>query len=123
MKLPELSIYQIAFWEEVHKEQVVGVNRDFTYAFLREEHGAYDEDDMEAKQATRLHMKYSEQGRIRYGVASVVKDGTEEGRRCRSFDYTVHNVVTIAVFDKMMKDEIARVKSLAGTGGGWVGGG
>jgi hypothetical protein len=76
MKLPELSIYQIAFWDEVHKEQVVGVNGDFTYAFPRDEDGAYTEDGMVAEQATRLHMKYSEQGRFCCGVASVMKDGT-----------------------------------------------
>jgi hypothetical protein len=64
MKLPDLSIYQIAFWDEVHKEQVVGVNWDFTYAFPRDEQGAYDEDGVVADQETRLHMKYSEQGRF-----------------------------------------------------------
>jgi hypothetical protein len=51
-----------------------------------------------------------------------MKDGTEEGRRCCLFDYTGRNVVTITVFEKMLKDEMARVRSLPGTGGGWVGG-
>jgi hypothetical protein len=49
-----------------------------------------------------------------------MKDGTEEGRWCHSFDYTGRNVVTITVFEKMMKDEITRVKSLPGSGAGWV---
>jgi hypothetical protein len=68
-------------------------------------------------------MKYSEQMRLCCDVASVMKDGTEEGRQCLSFDYPGRNEVTITVLDKMIKDEIARVKILPGTGGGWVGGG
>jgi hypothetical protein len=119
-KLPELYIYQIAFWDEVHKKQIEGVNVDLTYAFPHDEHGAYDEDGVVTDQETRLHMKYSEQGRFCRDVASVMKDRTEEGRRCHSFDYTERNVVTITVFGKMIKDEIARVKSLPGTSGGWV---
>jgi hypothetical protein len=64
MKLPEISIYQITLWGEVHKEQVVGVNGDFTYVFPRHEHGAYNEDGVVANHTTWLHMNYSEQGRF-----------------------------------------------------------
>jgi hypothetical protein len=45
----------------------------------------------------------------------------EEGRRCRTYDYAGRAIVTIAVHEKMIQDEIRRVKSLAGSGGGgWV---
>jgi hypothetical protein len=40
MKLPTLSIHQIAFWDEVHKEQVVGVTDDVTYTFPHNDDGA-----------------------------------------------------------------------------------
>jgi hypothetical protein len=73
-----------------------------------------------AAQATKLHMKYTEQGRFCCGVASVqLNDGTEEGRRCYSFDYTGCNVVTITIHEKMVKDEIRRVKILP-HGGLWL---
>jgi hypothetical protein len=70
-KLPKLSLFQIAFWDEVHKEQVVGTAGTHTYAFPRDEHGAFDEAGMAAAQASKLHMKYTEQGRFCCGVASV----------------------------------------------------
>jgi hypothetical protein len=110
-KLPNLSLFQIACWDEVHKEQVVGTAGTHTYAFPRDEHGAFDEGGMVAAQATKLNMKYIEKGRFCCGVASVqLNDGTEEGRRCYSYYYTVCNVVTITVHENMVKDEIRCVK-------------
>jgi hypothetical protein len=58
-KLTMLSIHQIAFWDEVHKEQVVGVTGDAKYAFPRDEDGAFDENGQVADQARKLHMKYT----------------------------------------------------------------
>jgi hypothetical protein len=76
-KLPKLSLFQVAFWDEVHKEQVMGTAGTHTYAFPRDEHGAFDEAGMVAAQATKLHMKYTEQGRFCCGVALVqLNDGT-----------------------------------------------
>jgi hypothetical protein len=63
-KLPQLSIHQIAFWDEVHNEQVVGVTGDVKFAFPRNENGAFHVDGEVAEQATKLHMKYSDQGRF-----------------------------------------------------------
>jgi hypothetical protein len=46
-------------------------------------------------------------------------DGNLEGRRCRTFDYSAKNLITITGEEKMIRDEIKRVKTLA-TGGQWV---
>jgi hypothetical protein len=46
-------------------------------------------------------------------------DGTVEGRRCRTFDYSAKNLITITGEEKMIRDEIKMVNTLA-TGGKWV---
>jgi hypothetical protein len=61
-KLPDLLIYQIVFWDEVHNDQVVGVPGDVNYAFPRDESGVYLLEGVVAAEAMKLHMKYSEQG-------------------------------------------------------------
>jgi hypothetical protein len=40
-KLPELSIYQISFLDEIHKEQVVGTVADKMDAFPGDKHGTF----------------------------------------------------------------------------------
>jgi hypothetical protein len=101
IKLPMLSIHQIASWYEVHKYQVDRVTGDVTYAFPCDNNGAFVEDGTIAEEATTLHMKYSEQGRFCCGVAAVmINDGeveVEEGRRCLTYDYTGRSIVKIPV--------------------------
>jgi hypothetical protein len=46
-------------------------------------------------------------------------DGTNEGCRCRTFDYSAKNLITITAEEKMIKDETKRVRSLK-TGGQWL---
>jgi hypothetical protein len=121
-KLQDLSIYQIAFWDEVHKEQVVGVGGDVTYVFPQDENGVYLQDGNVADQATKLHMKYMEQGRFWCGRAVRKKDGAAEGCHCVACDFTGRNVITIATDESMTKGGIAHVRGLTGAGGGWVGG-
>jgi hypothetical protein len=66
---------------------------------------------------TKLHVKYDKEGRFSFGVAAVkLLDGTVEGRRCRTFDYSAKNLITITAEEKMVREEIKRVKAL-GTGG------
>jgi hypothetical protein len=73
-KLPPLSIHQITFWDEVHKDQFVGVTGDVTYAFPRDEDGVFDANGEVSHQSTQLHVKYTEQGRFCCGVACVLKN-------------------------------------------------
>jgi hypothetical protein len=43
-------------------------------------------------------------------------DGSVEGRRCKTFDYSAKNLITITAEEKMIKEEMKRVKS-TNTGG------
>jgi hypothetical protein len=61
-KFPDLLIYQIAFWDEYHKEKVFGVAGDVTYALPRDKNRVYFKDGNVAGQATKLHMNYMDQG-------------------------------------------------------------
>jgi hypothetical protein len=65
-------------------------------------------------------VKYAKEGRFSFGVATVeLINGTKEGRRCKTFDYSAKNLITITVEEKMIKEEIQRVGKLQ-TGGQWV---
>jgi hypothetical protein len=70
-----------------------------------------------AKVDTKLHVKYAKVCQFSFGVAAVkLLDGTVEGRQCRTFDYSTKNRITITAEEKMVREEIKRVKAL-GTGG------
>jgi hypothetical protein len=78
-----------------------------------------NEGDIE-KVETKLHVKYTKEGRFYFDIAAVkLLDGTVEGRRCRAFDYSAKNLITITAEENMVREEIKRVKAL-GTGGQWV---
>jgi hypothetical protein len=63
-KLPPLYIHHIAFWDEVHKEQVAGVTGCVTYAFPHDNDKAFDKGGEVADKAMTLHIKYNTQGRL-----------------------------------------------------------
>ena len=65
---------------------------------------------------TKTTFKYPEQGRFSFGVASVLPlDATKPvGKRIEAVDYTGKNVCTHEVYQKHMKEECARVKTLTG---------
>ena len=135
--LPSISNTQIAWWDECHIEQQGGKvgNKMYQYSFRRDEtgklckHGEY-KTDLETKTA----FKYPEQGRFSFGVAKtqllpckstpfLVPTGVQRestpspvptGVRLPHIDYTLKNIVTIEVFEKHVKTELLRVKSLTG---------
>jgi hypothetical protein len=107
--------------DEVHREQVVDISGDVTYAFPRDADGVYMEDGVVDDQEERLHMKCSEQGSFAVGVARVkLTDGSTKGRHCLIYDYTDKNVITISTNECMVKAEIAHVRALTGLGDGWI---
>ena len=60
--LPLLSIQQITFWDEVHKEQIVSCRGNKSYHFPCNANGRYDANDtIQSKAGSGLHMKYPEQ--------------------------------------------------------------
>ena len=60
--LPSLSIQQIAFWDEVRKEQIVGFQGNKSNHFPCNANGRYDANDtIQSKAGSGLPMKYPEQ--------------------------------------------------------------
>jgi hypothetical protein len=118
--IPPLILHQLVFFDECYKKCEIGRPGETVYYFLRDAGGVYDSEGDAAKVDTKLHVKYAKEGRFSFGVAAVkMHDGTVEGRRCRTFDYSTKNLITITGEEKMIRDEIKRVKTLA-TGGQWV---
>jgi len=122
--LPPLDINQIVFWDEMHKEQVIGYSGGRSYRFKVDSAGKFDpiNGKIPTEAAAILHMKYPQQARLCFGVAAVrlIVDEAEEGRRCTPFDYTGKTVVTILDYKQLIEKEIRRVKNLKVGGSGWV---
>jgi hypothetical protein len=90
------------------------------YTFPKNEAGVYDEHGWIGNVNTKLHYKYTKEGRFCVGVSAVeLNDGTIEGRRCKSFDYSVKILTTITAEEKMIAEEIKSVRGLK-SDGQWV---
>jgi hypothetical protein len=87
--LPPLSVHQIVFFDECHKKTEIGRTGDTVYTFPKNEAGLYDKDGQIGDVDTKMHCKYTKEGRFYVGVSVVeLSDGTIEGRRCETFDYS-----------------------------------
>jgi hypothetical protein len=74
------------------------------YSFPWDDDGLYDNEGSVADVETKLHVKYAKEGRLSFGVAAVeLLDGTKEGGRCKTFDYSAKNIITITAEEKMIK--------------------
>jgi hypothetical protein len=119
-KMPPLSVNQLFVVDECHKKTEIGRTGETLYSFPRDKDGLYDNAGSIADVKTKLHMKYANEGQFSFGVAAVeFLDGTKERRRCKTFDYSANNLITITAEEKMIKEEIRRVIKLQ-TGGHWV---
>jgi hypothetical protein len=115
-----LSVHQIVFFDECHKKTEIGRTGDTVYTFPKNEAGLYDKDGRIGNVDTKLHCKYTKEGRFCFGVSAVeLIDGTIEGRRCETFDYSAKNLITTTGEDKMIAEEIKRVRGLK-SDGQWV---
>lgn len=119
-ELEPLSVYQIVFFDECHKKTEIGRTGDTVYSFPRNEGGLYDKDGGIGDVDTKLHCKYPKEGRFCFGVSAVeLNDGRIEGRRCATFDYSAKNLITITGEEKLIQEELKRVRALK-TEGQWV---
>jgi hypothetical protein len=118
--LPPLSVHQIVLFDECHKKTEIGRTGDVVYTFPKNEAGLYDKDGQIGDVDTKLHCKYTKEGRFCFGGSAVeLSDGTIEWRRCETFDYSAKNLITITTEEKMIAEEIKRVRGLK-TDGQWV---
>jgi hypothetical protein len=115
--LPPLSVHQIVFFDECHKKTEIGRTGDTVYTFPKNEVGLYDKHGRIGNVDTKLHCKYTKEGRFCFGVSAVeLNDGTIEGRRCETFDYSAKIIITITAEEKMIAEEIKRVRGLKSDG-------
>jgi hypothetical protein len=103
--LPPLSVRQCVFFDECHKKTEIGRTGDRAYTFPKNEAGLYDKHGRIGNVDTKLHCKYTKEGRFCFGVSAVeLNDGTIEGRRCETFDYSAKILLTIAAEEKMIAE-------------------
>ena len=115
--LPIISRNMIAWWDECHIEQQGGKvgNRPFQYSFKRDSNGKLsDNGEYQSKLLTKTSFKFPEQARFSFGFATVKRNGTREGICLPPINYTNQNIITIETYEKHMKEEMTRVKSLNG---------
>ena len=102
--LPTIDNHQLVWFDEMHIKQEGG-SRMFNHMqirFRRDAEGKYDPTSEHIASPTfRASYKYANEARFCLGVAKVrLLDGSEEGRRCRVFDYTGKRIVSITEWDK-----------------------
>jgi hypothetical protein len=118
--MPPLSVNQLVIFDECHKKTEIGRTGETVYSFPWDEEGLCENEGSIADVKTKLHVKYAKEGRFSFGVATVeLLDRTKEGHHCNTFDYSTKNLITINAEEKMIKEEIQRVRKLQ-TGGQWV---
>jgi hypothetical protein len=80
------------FFDKCHKKIEIGRTGDTLVPFPRNEDEFFYEEGKIADADTKLHVEYAKEGRFSFGVAAVeLHDGTMEGRRCKTFDYSAKN--------------------------------
>ena len=117
--LPNLDMSQIGWWDECQIEQQGGKvgNMMVQYSFKRDENGNLSENgEYSDNLLTKTAFKYPEQGRFCFGVAKVTKlnPEEEEGIRLPLIDYSGKTICTIETFNKHLKEEYKRIKTLTG---------
>jgi hypothetical protein len=118
--LPPLSVHQIVFFDECHKKTEIGRTNDTVHTFPKNEAGLYDKHGRIGNVDTKLHCKYTKEGRFCLGVSAVrLNNGTIEGRRCETFHYSEKILITITAEEKMIAEEIKRARGLKSYGQ-WV---
>jgi hypothetical protein len=118
--LPPLIVHQIVFFDECHNKTDIGRTGDTVYTFPKNEAGLYDKHGWIGNVDTKLHCKYKKEGPFCVVVSAVeLNDGTIEGRRCETFNYSAKILITITAEEKMIAEEINRVRGLK-SDGQWV---
>jgi hypothetical protein len=66
------------------------------YTFPKNDAGLFDKYGEIGDVNTKLHCKYTKEGRFCFGVsADELSDGMIEGRRCETFDHSAKDHITI----------------------------
>jgi hypothetical protein len=122
---PFVFLDAIVFWDEKHKECVIGCNSKYETRLCR---NVYDGEitppeygGVFADVKPRKKVKFSKEARACFGVAMRTKRdsftgkmeaGSEQGIKCKPFSYTGRMVYGLARYNKEVDDEIQRAQNL-----------
>ena len=118
----ELNIEAIVWWDEKHKKCILGCCTKDEWRVCRNEAGEICDEEHGGKFPDKLKVtsvKFPKEARGIFGAALVRKDNILQGIKAKPFEYTEKMVVGPANFEKKIKAEVARVKSMKGI---WSGG-
>jgi hypothetical protein len=83
------------------QKKEIGRSGETVYSLPWNENGMYDKEGGIPDVEKKLHVKYAKEGRFSFGVALVeLSNGTLEGRRCDTFDFSAKNLITINAEEK-----------------------
>ncbi|KAG9416880.1 hypothetical protein AC1031_001272 [Aphanomyces cochlioides] len=121
----KIDVAQLVFWDETHKQVKIGqygacgskrqvtVRRDINGA-VDVQHGSF------SAPRSFLKTKYPGESRFSFGCAVVEQHGEIHGVRCKPFVYTGRWIRTIEEYDRLLRDEIDRVKCLSSDSSKWI---
>ena len=127
----KLSLDQIVWWDETHQKCLIGMqnpSKAFYILFPRNKQGRIDVDNGENSKERKfvLNVKYEKECRLGLGVTMVTPLGPDstplssEGRRCHPFDYSSRVMISMDDYQRLLKFEFQRIKSLKDQNGYWI---
>lgn len=114
---PPIYTDGIVFWDEHHREVILGEANAYQYLISRNESGVVTlpaDGGTFGKNMDITSIKYPGEGRGCFGVAIVSKFDEKEGVRLKPFNYTGRKVITEKALQVAIEIEIKRVKPLKG---------
>ena len=95
------KLEQVVFWDETHKDILIGHSSKFQIRIYRARDGKIDLENGElSEEKFKVNCKYTNQTRLLVGVAKVeLPNATIEGRRCEVYQYDDCWVHTIGDYE------------------------
>ena len=124
--LGKLHLSQIVWWDETHRKCTIGgfsASRNFSFKFRRDENGKLcEQGEFSKEEVSVLNCKYEKEGRFGLGCAVVAPacGAPLVGRVCPAFDYSGKTILSIDDFEKVMRQEFARVRQLSDRTKLWI---
>ena len=113
-KLSPLNKFAIVWWDETHKQCLIGAYLGTHVLYARNEDGIYDgTSDSFCDPQVSLQVKKPKETRLLLGVACVRdSNGEERGVRLELFDYTEKKIISLKDTNKIIDVEIKRVRAM-----------
>lgn len=126
-KLGSIDIEGVTHWDEIHVKPIVGGRGHSSRSarvqirYPRDASGKLDASGELGPRLVQKKFKYKpHENRYAFGCAMVRQDEQLDGKRLPLFDYSGQNIVSITQWLDDEKQEMARVRALAGDGAPWI---